>query len=102
MRKQKLMKQVSLVLAVCLGAVALQGCGEKKGDTAAKMTESKTENAAGAETAGSTGKADTLKLFLPRNKDIVDGSYAKTEIEKRTNTKLDIMQVTTSVVTRLY
>lgn len=43
---------------------------------------------------GNQGDPVTLKVFLT-NKNIVDGSYAKTEIEKATNTKLDIIQVPT-------
>lgn len=88
MRKAKLRKQISLLMALCLTASSLQGCGgSQKGNEAGAVAE---------EGKDDQGAAAALKLFLPMNRDIVDGSYAKTEIEKVTNTKLDIMQVTTS------
>lgn len=97
MRRQKLFKQVSILTALILGASTLSGCRTSQKDTLTEAGESKVESNANvnAETADSPETA-TLKLFLPRNRDIVDGSYAITEIEKVTNTHLDILQVTSS------
>lgn len=93
MRKQRL---VALGLAVGLVGSSLAGCS---GGTTETKTASTTTASSGGTQAAATEAAkaepDELTIFLT-NKNIVDGSYAKTYIEEQTNTKLNIIQTTTA------
>lgn len=96
MKKQKLVKAAAGFLAVCMVAGSLAGCKSKSAEESGAGEVTKGEAAAQRE-QGSGGNQEEpahLKLFLT-NKNIVDGSYAKTMIEKATNTKLEIIQVPT-------
>ena len=97
MKKQTLVRAAAGVLAVCMTAGTLAGCGysKKEKETKAKAEETTTAAGGAAGEANTSNEAPThLKLFLT-NKNIVDGSYAKTMIEQATNTELEIIQVPT-------
>ena len=97
MKKQTLVRAAAGVLAVCMTAGTLAGCGSSKKaeETTAKAEETTTAAGGAAGEANTSNEAPThLKLFLT-NKNIVDGSYAKTMIEQATNTELEIIQVPT-------
>ncbi len=72
---------LAFILAVCTLTMMFSGCG--------KDTTNTPNNSDSGET-----KPVELTLFIT-NKNIVDGSYVKTEIEKATNTKLKFIQVPT-------
>ena len=100
MKKQTFVRTAAGLLAVCMTAGTLAGCGSSKKaeETTAKAAET-TAAAAGGETTAEAKDTSNeppthLKLFLT-NKNIVDGSYAKTMIEQATNTELEIIQVPT-------
>ena len=97
MKKQTLVRAAAGVLAVCMTAGTLAGCSSSKKaeETTAKAEETTTAAGGAAGEANTSNEAPThLKLFLT-NKNIVDGSYAKTMIEQATNTELEIIQVPT-------
>ena len=97
MKKQTLVRAAAGVLVVCMTAGTLAGCGSSKKaeETTAKAEETTTAAGGAAGEANTSNEAPThLKLFLT-NKNIVDGSYAKTMIEQATNTELEIIQVPT-------
>ena len=94
MKKKKLtVKMAAAGMAVCLLAGTVTGCSSGTGSvTAAPDSSSQAET--GAQASDDGEEPVHLKLFLT-NKNIVDGSYAKTYIEEATNTKLEIVQVAT-------
>ncbi len=95
------MKMAAGMLSVCLLAGSLAGCGQKSEPQAPAATTGGSETTAAANGGNSGGQAaeekeapTKLTLFLT-NKNIVEGSYAKTMIEEATNTELEIIQVAT-------
>lgn len=97
-KKQLYQKGLCITAAISLTASLLSACSpantespdasEKKGTTVAADTKSGETPAAEA-----AGEPAELTLFLD-NMNITDGSYVKTEIERITNTKLNIIQAT--------
>ena len=82
-------------LAVAMAGTVLAGCGSG-GSGSTQTTGQQSEGTDAGDTAAASSEAPEgepveLTLFLD-NMNIVDGSYAKTEIEKATNTKLNIIQ----------
>lgn len=97
--KKKMQKTAASILAMCMVAGTLTGCGgganKEEASTEAAKAETTAEAAAETQTSGGAdGEPVHLKLFLT-NKNIVDSSYAKQKIEEATNTKLEIIQVPT-------
>ncbi len=94
MKKNKMIgKMAAAGMAVCLFAGTVTGCSSgTNGDAPASNSSSQAET--GGQTSDKGEEPVHLKLFLT-NKNIVDGSYAKTYIEEATNTKLEIVQVAT-------
>lgn len=91
----KVQKIGAIILALTMTVGLFYGCGPKTEKTEQPQPAITTDPGEKKEATTPTNQAPTkLTLFLT-NKNIVDGSYAKTEIEKATNTILEITQVPT-------
>lgn len=96
MRGKMLVKAAAGLLSVCLITGTLGGCKSRTTGELPDGTSETASTAADEETGENIQEEPPvhLKLFLT-NRNIVDGSYAKTMIEKATNTRLEIIQVPT-------
>ena len=98
MKKNNMLKKgLCMAASVTMAVSLLSACSPGNADSPATSAEEKTTSAAdngnGETTAGESGEPVELTLFLD-NMNITDGSYVKTEIERITNTKLNIIQAT--------
>lgn len=96
MKRGILTRSMAMALVMCSLTTTLSGCGKKEASVETTTGAGTRQETSGSKKEEEASRAEVVKLFLPMNRDISEDSYAVKEIEKVTNTDLEIMQVTTS------